>query len=289
MIKERRLKIGHTAITWPDKEVENAIKTISMLGFQGIEVFGWILDVLKQENRLDLFDKYDLPLVSSYFSLDIINPLKKEEELKKLYSWATILKGKGGKYVTLGGNIINRRGYNYYEHKDYIVNFVNEIGKILHDMGLILGFHPHTSTPIETREEIESLMNSVNTQYVGLAPDVGQIQKGGSNPLDIIKEYLPLIKLIHLKDFCGKVEYDEEGKEIDTTGFWSYCPLGEGVVDIVTILDILENSTFNGYVMAELDRGENMPISAEKAVELNARYLKQLNYKFVKRNFDNNL
>ena len=282
----RRLKVGHTGITWFDNEAENAIKTIAKLGFHGAEIFGWGLNSKKQEGKLDLFEKYDLPFVSSYFTLDIMNPAKKEEALQKLDTWAKILVEKGGRYVTLGGDMFNRKGYDFNEHKSYIVSFVNEIGKILNDMGLVLGFHPHTGTPVETREEIESFMDSVDTTYVGFSPDVGQIQKGGSDPKDIVNKYLSIIKLVHLKDFCGKVEYDEDGREIDTSGYLAYCPLGEGVVDLPKILDIMENSDFDGYIMAELDRGPEMPISAEEAVQRNAEYLKKLNFKFVERNIE---
>jgi hypothetical protein len=38
--------------------------------------------------------------------------------------------------------------------------------------------------------------------------------------------------------------------------------------------------------MAELDRGPEMPISAEEAVQRNAEYLKKLNFKFVERNIE---
>lgn len=281
MIKRKRLKVGHSAITWPDNEVENAIAAISRLGFHGIEVFGWVLESLKLQNRLDLFEKYSLPLISSYFSLDIINPKAKETELKKLSSWGKILKDKGGKWVTLGGNLIERRHYNFSEHKNYIVSFVNEAGRILSDMGLVLGFHPHTGTPIENEHEIKDFMNSVDIRYVGFTPDIGQIQKGGTDPVKIIKEYLPLIKLVHLKDFSGEVRCDENGKEIDTSGFCCYSPLGCGVVDLHSVLEILEDSLFDGYIIAELDRGENMPISPEEAVAINMKYLREMNYEFL--------
>ena len=44
-------------------------------------------------------------------------------------------------------------------------------------------------------------------------------------------------------------------------------------VDLPKILDIMENSDFDSYIMAELDRGRRCP-SAEEAVQRNAEYLR---------------
>ena len=164
----------------------------------------------------------------------------------------------------------------------------------MQDMGLTLCYHPHTGTPVETKEEIMDFFQRIDPKYVAMAPDIGQIQKGGADPLEIIKTFEPLVKHVHFKDFGGKLEFDayqkdvvegesyfnfgENGKEIDATGYINYCILGDGVVDLKGILDYLASKNFDGHVMVELDAGTEMPVTPQEAVHGNKLYLEKIGY-----------
>jgi inosose dehydratase len=278
-----RLSIGHTGITWADAEAEAGIRCIAELGFNNIEIFAWVLKSFHDQGRDKVCEQHHIPLISSYYSIDIVNPDLKDSETAKLSEWTDIVADMGGKFATFGGNSVNRRNFVFEEHKNYIVDFVNEAAKIVDGKGLRLNFHPHTGTPVETEGEIVSFLDAVDTQYVGFAPDIGQIQKGGANPMRFIRDYLSILKLVHLKDYSGNVRFDDEGQEIDTTGFACYTPLGQGVVDIKGILEYLEQSAYNGPVMVELDRGKDIPMTAEEAVKINKEFVESLGYCFVKR------
>lgn len=281
---DKRLLVGHTGITWQDPDAEQGIKYIAELGFNFIEIFAWVLKTFHDQGKNDIFSKYNIPLISSYYSIDIADPSKRESEMAKLGEWTDIAAGMGGKFATFGGNGIPRRNFKFGEHKKYIVDFVNEAAGKINDRGMKLNFHPHTGTPVETESEIRSFFDAIDTKLVGFAPDIGQIQKGGADPVAITKDYVSIIRLVHLKDYCGSVKFDAEGKEIDQSGFACYSPLGQGVVNLKAVLEILENyAGFNGPVMIELDGTKNMPMSAEKAVLANKEYMEKLGYSFVKR------
>jgi inosose dehydratase len=282
-IKNSRLLIGHTGITWADPDAEAGIKYIAQLGFNYVEVFAWVLKTFHDQGRDDICKKYDIPLISSYYSIDIVNPALRDTEMEKLGIWTDIVVGMGGKYATFGGNAVDRRVFAFSEHKKYIVDFVNEAAKCLEDKGIMLNFHPHTGTPVETENEIRSFLDAVDTKHSGFAPDIGQIQKGGADPLKLLKDYLSIIRLVHFKDFGGVVSFDANGKEIDSTGYACYSPLGQGVVNLTGILELLENSDFDGPVMVELDRSNSMPLSSEEVVTINKKYLENLGYHFVNR------
>jgi inosose dehydratase len=281
--KNPRLLAGHTGITWADPDAEAGIKYIAQLGFNYIEVFAWVLKNFHDQGRDDICKKYDIPLISSYYSIDIVNPALRDAEMEKLGIWTDIVANMGGRYATFGGNAVDRRGFTFGEHKKYIVDFVDEAAKRLEDKGMMLNFHPHTGTPVESEDEIRSFLDAVDTRYSGFAPDVGQIQKGGADPLKLLKDYLSIIRLVHFKDFSGVVSFDADGKEIDSTGYACYSPLGQGVVNLTGILELLENSDFDGPIMVELDKGVSMPLSSEEAVTINKKYLENLGYHFVNR------
>lgn len=281
-MEKKKYKVGHTCITWAEEDVETAVKVLAELGFHGAEIFGWTLDVLQNENRLDIFDKYRIPLISAYFAMNLCDKDKFQESIEKGWRWAEVMRQLGAKYICLGGEDVDRRSYDFKENKKRLLKAVNEYGRIFADMGLTVCYHPHTGTPIQTEYEIRSLMEVVNPAYVSFAPDVAQIQKGGADAVKIVKDYLGLVKHIHLKDYNGiPVHYNAEGKEIDSSGFACYTPLGEGVVDIPAILTLLEQSeVFDNMIMVELDGGKETPIPQKEAVRRNRDYLMKLGYQF---------
>jgi len=282
-IENPRLIVGHTGITWTDDHAEDGVKCIADLGYNNIEVFAWVLKTFKEQGKADMFKKYDIPLISSYFSIDIVNPDIRDAEMKKLAEWGEIAASMGAQSATFGGNPVDRRTFKFAEHSKYVADFVNEAAAVLESKGMLLNFHPHTGTPVETAEEIVAFYEAVDTKLVGFAPDIGQIQKGGADPMKFVKDYISILRLVHFKDYCGTVDFDADGKEIDTSGFACYSPLGMGVVDLVGILKYLEESTFDGPLMVELDVGQNMPMTAEAAVKIDKEFMAGLGYKFVNR------
>ena len=85
------------------------------------------------------------------------------------------------------------------------------------------------------------MMGAVNTKNLKFAPDVGQLQKGGADAAKVVKDFLPLVKHMHLKDYKGWEYYS------------GYCPVGMGTVDIPAILDMVESAGQINDVMVELD------------------------------------
>ena len=77
---------------------------------------------------------------------------------------------------------------------------LNEGAKAVADLGLTRCCQ-RTGTCIETREETYAVMQAVDTRYLKFGPDIGQLQKGGSDPVQVVKDFLP--SSMHLKDYSG--------------------------------------------------------------------------------------
>jgi len=77
------------------------------------------------------------------------------------------------------------------------------MGKALADIGLTAALHPHTGTCIEKRDHVYGVLEAVDTKYVKFGPDVGQLAKGGADPVEIVKNFLELVEHVHLKDWDG--------------------------------------------------------------------------------------
>jgi len=150
---------------------------------------------------------------------------------------------------------------------------MNEYAKAVTDEGLVCALHPHTGTPIETSEEVYFIMENLDTKYMKFGPDVGQLEKGGADPVKIVNDFLPLVEHVHLKDYAG-----------GDNGYLGYAPLGKGKVDLKKILDMLETrrDKMTGMIMFELDSDKKIKpaVSDFEAAKISRDYLKKLGYKF---------
>ena len=57
------------------------------------------------------------------------------------------------------------------------------------NLGLTPVLRQHTGTCIETRDETYTVMEAVDTRYLKFGRDIGQLQKGGSVPVQMAKAY----------------------------------------------------------------------------------------------------
>jgi inosose dehydratase len=269
--RPRRLKAGHTGITWgfSPGDAEAAIKDVASLGYHGYESFGNVLEAWESKGGLDkLLQSVNLPLRSAYCPVNLTEPAKRQGEVEKIVRWGQLIKKCGGTVAVIGPNNVKRPEYVFGDHKTNIVDSLNEIGKALDGIGVIGALHQHTGTCVETRAETYAVMESVNTRFMKFGPDVGQLQKGGSDPVKVVKDFLPVVRHVHMKDFDGGEHY------------LGYCPLGQGKVDIAALCDLLESSGNDLMIMAELDPTPKMPVPPLEAARINKATLQKLGYGF---------
>jgi inosose dehydratase len=267
----RRLKVGHTGITWGFKPTDApvAITDVASLGFHGFESFGNILEAWEKDGGLDArLTAAKLPLRSAYCDVNLTDPAQRATEIAKVVRWGGLIKKCGGAVAVLGPNGVKRAEFDFAANKATIVATLNDVGQALADIGIVGALHQHTGTCVETRDETYAVMEAVNTRYVKFGPDVGQLQKGGSDPVKVVKDFQSVIRHVHLKDFDGGANY------------LGYCPLGKGKVDLAAIVDLLEQSGNDLMIMAELDPSPQMPLSPLEAARINKTTLQALGYSF---------
>jgi inosose dehydratase len=271
---KRRLKIGHTGITWGYKAeyAEQAIKDVGSLGYYGYETFGEYFAYWEEKGGLGpLLEQARLPLVSAYCNVTLTNPdgATRKREVDKIAGWGGIIKKLGGKVAVIGPNGVPRRNYDFNSNKADIVATLNDMGKALADIGITAALHPHTGTCVEKRDEVYAVLEAVDTSHVKFGPDVGQLAKGGADPVEIVKHFLELVEHVHLKDWDGGPNWA------------AYCPLGMGKVAIPEILDLLEKSSIKEMIMVELDfGGGNAPMKPIETARIARTYLEKQGYTF---------
>jgi inosose dehydratase len=271
---QKKLKIGHTALTWnavprTPENLEPALKDISDLGFHSFETFAEILEVWDTKGTLgELIAKYKTPLRSAYLTVQVVDPAQRKEQIEKVTRLSKVLQKHGGTFLVLAPNSVKRADYNFAEHKSNIIAALNDYSKAVNDAGLGTGLHQHTGTAIDSEEEVYTVMRAVDTRHCKFAPDVGQLQKGGADAAKVVKDFVSILVHMHLKDFVGG-QY-----------FAGYCPLGQGKVDLVSILDTMERAPQSSNIMVELDRAPTTPITALETAQTSKAWLVKQGYTF---------
>jgi inosose dehydratase len=246
--KKRNIQIGHTGITWPN-DVTQAITDTGTLGFYGFETFGDVLTKYESQGGLEAaLEQHHLPLISGYCTVNLTDSEKRKDEMEKAVAWAKLIKKYNGRIFVLGPNQVKRADYDFATHKANIVATLNETAKVVTDQGLTPVLHQHTGTCVESRDETYAVLDAVDTRYLKFGPDIGQLTKGGSDAVQVVKDYLPLVQHMHLKDYNGVNPH-----------LLGYCPLGEGKVNIPAILDLMAGRKIHGMVMGELDNDPKDP------------------------------
>jgi inosose dehydratase len=272
------VKVGHTGITWSwgnapaaagggprlvgPEPIAEVVRDVSELGFRGLELFGWQIEGMEAFGGLGpILERAKLPLVSSYSGVNLTDSSQRQKSIAATVATGKLVKKLGGTVIVIGPNGVRRDGYDFAANKANIIAALNEVGRALTDIGLTPVLHQHTGTCIETRDETYAVMEAVDTQVMKFGPDIGQLQKGGADPVQVVKDFLPIVHHMHLKDFSGG------------EAFLGYCPLGEGKVNLPAILAMMDGKKIDGMVMVELDSSPNPPVTARAAATTAKAYL----------------
>ena len=275
--RKLNVRVGHTGITWPwgnapgatgpmkladPAAIEQIVKDVASLGFYGLELFGWQIEGMEAAGGLGrLLEKYNLALVSSYGGPNLTDPAQRKPSLERTVATAKLVKKYGGSIIVFGPNGVPRNTFDFAAAKAGIIEALNEGAKAVADLGLTPVLHQHTGTCIETRDETYAVMEAVDTRYLKFGPDIGQLQKGGADPVQVVKDFLPIVQHMHLKDYSGGEPY------------LGYCPLGQGKVNIPAILAMVDGKKMSGMVMVELDSSPGMPLTAIETARIAREYL----------------
>ncbi len=268
----KQLRIGCTALVWnafprAPEALETAVRDMSELGYKGFETFGEVIEDWDKKGTLEkLIAQYKIPLISAYSTLDVINPAARNDEIATIVRWGKILQKHGAHFMVIAVRGARREGYDFAAHRANIVSALNDYGKAMADLGLGSGLHQHTNTPIETRDEVYAVMESVDTRVFKFAPDVGQLQKGGADAAKVVKDFASITVHMHLKDF------------VNGPHMGGYSPLGIGMVDLKSILETMEEANPKANIMHELDGSRNMPYTPRQTAEISKWYLQKLGY-----------
>ena len=119
--------------------------------------------------------------------------------------------------------------------------------------GMVAALHPHMGTMVETGEETERVLAG---SRVGLCVDTGHLLVGGAEPVALTAAHPDRVVHVHLKDVdAGLAQRVIAGETSfgDAVRDGLFVPLGEGSVDVATLVRTLEGAGYRGWYVLEQD------------------------------------
>lgn len=274
--------VGYATIAWPEEDFEHALATISALGFQGVQLLGWIRERWGGERTTEFAARLRelrlKPVALSCWGVRLA-PEGSPEDEKIFTSYAELFQQLGGLYlqVTDGGR--PDRAYRAETIRS-LGKRMNDLGRIAQNHGLLLGYHPHFNNLGETREGLARVLEATDPSLVKLIADVGHLKLGGSDPAEVLRAYGDRLIFLHLKDVRQDLrELLGKDREAIHKREFHFCEVGTGLVDFPGIVRALQDVKFNGWVIVELDGNEPPAGGPDESARRNLAAVRRLGFK----------
>lgn len=184
-------------------------------------------------------------------------------------------------------------------YKEMATTF-NEIGRRMWDLGMKFGIHAHLNSAFEVRQDMDAIMDLTNPKWVYLIIDTGHTSMAGMDPVKLTDVYSSRIVEYHMKDVApehrggymgpprprmergqgqgrgpnpGGAQPAAQAGVNPYIGRRQFFELGYGGVDFPSILAILNDRGWKGWMTVELDSTET---TAKESCAVSKKYLEKV-------------
>lgn len=261
-----RSKLAGAPITWGVSEVpgwgrqldrERVLSEIARAGFRATELGPPGFLPAEPAGVRACLAAHGLELVGGFVSAILHRAELQDTELAAVDATARTLAGAGAGVLILAAGA----GTEGYESSvrlddsewDTLCRGISRADEIGRTRGLVVALHPHYGTLIETEEQIDRILTSTG---VSLCLDTGHLAVAGVDPLRIAHAADGRVAHVHLKDVeagtAARLRAGDIGYR-DAVRAGLYRPLGDGDVDVESVLRRLHAEGYSGWYVVEED------------------------------------
>lgn len=287
MLDKNKISLGIAPIGWTNDDMpelgrensfEQTVSEMALAGFQGTEVGShYPTDPAVLKKALDL---RKLTICNRWFSSFLISRPYEETE-RAFVKELEFLRAVGAKRIGVSEQSYSTQGMldqPILEGKhvmndaewELLIAGLNRLGRIAESMDMILCYHHHMGTVVQTEEEIDRFMESVDPEHVFLLFDSGHCSFAGIDPERVLRKYIGRTRHIHLKDLRGAVvEKARAGRWSFLRGVREGCFTvpGDGDVDFAPLFRIIGESGYEGWILVEAEQDPAKANPLEYAVK----------------------
>jgi inosose dehydratase len=272
------IELGCGQITWSAGTPEDdVLEDIREAGYEGAP-WAWHLrgrghDSRSAEDIRAVLSRHNLKPAPGYLAGDFWETERRDEFVAQARRYAEVSAALGlyELYVAAGGanklmasGRTRRQAAAHATPEDSLTKAefeqfadgLNAVAATTLEYGVHCCFHNHVGTVIETEQEVEDLLASVDESVLSLGPDTGHLAWAGIDVVAFCKRHLDRIRTIHIKDINGEVRDRgrEAGWDYPTfSGNGVFTEPGTGCVDFKAMFGLLSKAEFSGWLIVETD------------------------------------
>jgi inosose dehydratase len=236
--------------------VERVLSEARDLGITAFEqgALGWLpTDPTEQRAKLG---EYGMHLLGGFVPLVLHDAAQRDEQLAEADRIAAAMSAAGGRfYVTAPVPALDdwhRPDLSEEEWGELLAN-LDRVAAIVAAHGLEQVVHPHVDTDLELASDFQRFIDGCSSKFCF---DTGHLTIGGADVIAIARNCQDRIGLVHLKDVDADAMARERSGELDLMGATQaglFPSLGDGIVHIAEVIEILESSGYDGWYVMETD------------------------------------
>jgi inosose dehydratase len=295
MFDSDRVYLGITPTGWTNDDMpglgddipfEQCVSEMALAGFEGCSVghkYPKDPEVLRRE--LDLRGlRVSEPWASTLFTVAEME----ERTVENFRQQMSFIKEMGGTDVVVAelGHAVHQQPVFVLANKPIftdeqwgrMVEGLNRLGRMAAEEDMRLCYHHHMGTGVQTREEVDRLMNDTDPEVVHLLFDTGHLYWAGDDPLDMARAYADRIKHVHLKDIRKDVLdrcMERKMSFLESVIEGAFTVPGDGVIDFEPIFRTLADAGYEGWLIVEAEQDPHKANPLEYAMKARA-YLRQV-------------
>ncbi len=265
-----------------------AVSEMALAGFEGCSVghkYPTDTTVLTEElERRGL--RVSEPWTSTYFTINAMHD-KTVADFHESLAFIKAMKGTDLVVAELGRSS-HQRPVALVPNRDVfddnqwaaLASGLNGLGKIAKDEGMRLCYHHHMGTGVQTRADVDRLMEMTDPDLVHLLLDTGHIYFAGDDPLSLAQAHADRISHVHLKNIRRPAmdEALERGYSFEEAikhGVFTVPGDPAGAIDFVPILQVLADRGYRGWLVVEAEQDPNKANPLDHATTAR-RYLREV-------------
>jgi inosose dehydratase len=200
---------------------------------------------------------HGLSLVGGFVPAVLHVPDVRDEQLGFVEGRAEFFAAAGADVVVLAASTGSEHYGEVFEADEdawsTLFGSLEEVERICARHGVAVSLHQHFGTVIERDDQLRRFLEG---SKMGLCLDTGHLAIGGSDPVEIAKLAGGRINHVHLKDVDHELAARLARRELDfreAAREGAFRPLGEGDVDVGSLLEVLQGEGYSGWYVLEQD------------------------------------
>ena len=266
------IKLGIAPIAWSnddmpelggDTPLEQCLAEASKAGFTGIESGGKFPK--NAEELIPKLKKENLQLCSGWYGAKLLKNTP-SEEFKLMRQQLKLFKDCNSPCMVFAevtnsiqgdpNTPLSKRPKLSEDDWKLLITRINEISKMMMDVGMPLAYHHHMGTVIETEKETKRLIENTN-DTVKLLIDTGHMLFAQGNSIKLADDFSDRLIHVHCKDI--RKEVLEKSLKNDSTFRQAFLDgaftvPGDGCIDYKPFLKVLYKKNYKGWLVVEAEQ-----------------------------------